>query len=149
MNGLGLIDRGLTTHGMNLGGFDEKLFRALGIDDGSVVPEKLVSHVAAGIQRAIEQSVERIAGSAKKICLAGGLGTNALLVAALEKNHEVFVQPAAGNAGTAIGAVLHAAASVYGRSATVGLRTYVWARSTRVKRSSRYWRTASCDSSIC
>ena len=32
---------------------------------------------------------------------------NALLVAALEREREVFVQPAAGNAGTAIGAVLH------------------------------------------
>ena len=107
---------------MNLGGFDEKLFKTLDIDDGSVVPEKLRPHVAAGLQRAIEQSVRKIAGKAKKLCLAGGLGTNALLVAALEQDHEVFVQPAAGNAGTAIGAVLHAAASVYGRSATSGLR---------------------------
>ena len=86
------------------------------------MPEKLRPHVAAGIQRAVEQSVGRIAGDAKKLCFAGGLATNALLVAALEQDHEVFVQPAAGNAGTAIGAVLHAAASVYGHSATSGLR---------------------------
>ena len=42
---------------------------------------------------------------------------NALLVAALEREHNVFVQPAAGNAGTAIGAVLHASASIYGQNA--------------------------------
>ena len=107
---------------MNLGGFDEKLFETLGIEDGSVVPERLRPHVAAGIQRAVEQAVIRLAGSAKKVCLAGGLGMNALLVAALERDHDVFVQPAAGNAGTAIGAVLHTAASIYGQTATVGLR---------------------------
>ena len=49
-----------------------------------------------------------MAGSAKNLCLAGGLGFNALLVSSLEQHKNVFVQPAAGNAGTAIGAVLHA-----------------------------------------
>jgi carbamoyltransferase len=107
---------------MNLGGFDEKLFKTLGIEDGSVVPERLRPHVAAGIQRSVEQAVIKLAGSAKKVCLAGGLGMNALLVAALERDRDVFVQPAAGNAGTAIGAVLHTAASIYGQTATVGLR---------------------------
>ena len=104
------------------GGFDEKLYRALSIEDGSAVPEKLKPHVAAGIQRAIENAVIRLAGDAKRVCLAGGLGMNALLVSALERDRQVFVQPAAGNAGTAIGAALHAAASVYGKQAKTSLR---------------------------
>jgi carbamoyltransferase len=108
---------------MNLGGFDERLFKAFGIEDGSVVPERLRPHVAAGIQLAIEQAVVRLAGNAKKVCLAGGLGMNALLVAALERDREVFVQPAAGNSGTAIGAVLHTAVSVYGQTAKMDLRS--------------------------
>jgi carbamoyltransferase len=98
------------------------LFKAFGIEDGSLVPERLRPHVAAGIQLAIEQAVVRLAGNAKKVCLAGGLGMNAILVAALERDREVFVQPAAGNSGTAIGAVLHTAVSVYGQTAKVDLR---------------------------
>ena len=58
------------------------------------------------------------------LCLAGGLGLNALLVSALERSAQfenVFVQPAAGNAGTAMGAVLEAWHSVYGQTARVSL----------------------------
>jgi len=69
------------------------------------------AHVAAGIQRAVESAVIRMAGNCENLCLAGGLGLNALLVSALENAFgpgNVFVQPAAGNAGTAIGAVLDA-----------------------------------------
>jgi carbamoyltransferase len=107
---------------LNRGGFDEKLFGALGIEDDSGVPATLKAHVAAGVQRAIEKAVERLAGDAKNVCLAGGLAMNALLVAALERKHNVFVQPAAGNAGTAIGAVLHASASIYGQTPVASLR---------------------------
>ncbi len=107
---------------LDRGGFDEKLFQELGIDRDSAIPEKLRPHVAAGIQRAVENAVIRLAGDAKRLCLAGGLGMNALLVSALEREREVFVQPAAGNAGTAIGAVLHTAATVFGEKARVSLR---------------------------
>lgn len=106
---------------LNRGGFDDKLLRALGIEDG-VIPERLRPHIAAGIQRATENILIRLAGDARNVCLAGGLGMNALLVAALERDHNVFVQPAAGNAGTAIGAVLHAAASAYGHKGAVSLK---------------------------
>jgi carbamoyltransferase len=47
---------------------------------------------------------------------------NVMLVAALEKHHSVFVQPAAGNAGTALGAALHAWHSVYEQTARISLR---------------------------
>jgi carbamoyltransferase len=116
------IDRSwFETSRLERGGFDEKLFRGLEIEDGSVIPEKLKAHVAAGVQRAVENAVIRLAGAAERVCLAGGLGMNALLVSALERDRSVFVQPAAGNAGTAIGAVLHTAATVFGRTAHVSL----------------------------
>ena len=48
-------------------------------------PKSLRAPLAAGIQRAVEQTVVRIAGSgARQLCFAGGLGLNALLVSALE-----------------------------------------------------------------
>ncbi len=46
---------------------------------------------------------------------------NALLVACLEREKQVFVQPAGGNAGTALGAVLWAWHNVYHESARVAL----------------------------
>ena len=52
-------------------------------------------------------SVIGLAGEGTNLCLAGGLFFNALLVEALERSgrwKQVFVQPAAGNAGTALGA---------------------------------------------
>jgi carbamoyltransferase len=100
---------------VSMGGFSGKLYAALGVEDGGAVPEKLKPHVAAGVQRAVEGAVVRMATDARQVCLAGGLALNVLLVAALERTRDVFVQPAAGNAGTAIGAVLHAWHSVYER----------------------------------
>jgi carbamoyltransferase len=90
------------------GGFSDKLYQALGLADGAPIPEGLKPHIAAGIQRSTEAVVNRMADGAENLCLAGGIGMNALLVAALERQRNVFVQPAAGNAGTAIGAALHA-----------------------------------------
>lgn len=116
------VDRSwLDTDGHGAGGFSSKLHRALGIEEDQPVPPELRGHVAAGLQRALERVVARMAGPAENICLAGGLGLNALLVSALEQDRNVFVQPAAGNAGTAIGAVLWAWHSVYGEKAREGL----------------------------
>jgi carbamoyltransferase len=67
--------------------------------------------IARGLQKTIEQAVLDLAGDGENLCLAGGLFFNALLVEALEKSgrwRNVFVQPAAGNSGTALGAVYHA-----------------------------------------
>jgi carbamoyltransferase len=80
--------------------------------------------VAAGIQQAVEQRTIEMAGAGRNLCLAGGLGLNALLVSALERRagfKNVFVQPAAGNAGTAIGAALEAWHGTYGRGERVSL----------------------------
>jgi carbamoyltransferase len=103
-------DRGFfSTERLKGGGFGERFYDRLGIEDGAPIPEPLRAHVAAGMQKALEDAVIRMAGSGRNLCLAGGLGLNALLVSALENRSEfenVYVQPIAGNAGTAIGAVL-------------------------------------------
>jgi carbamoyltransferase len=103
------------------GGFADRVYEKLGVSAGAPVPAGLRGHVAAGVHRAVTRTVVRLAGDAPRICLAGGLGLNALLVAELERDREVFVQPASGNAGTAIGAVLHTAAFVYGEKRRVSL----------------------------
>jgi carbamoyltransferase len=85
------------------GGFSRKFLDEIG-------PAIDTPAVARGLQAAVERAVVRLAGTARNLCIAGGLGFNALLIAALENSglfENVFVQPAAGNAGTALGAVLH------------------------------------------
>ena len=105
------------------GGFSARFYERLGIAEGAAAPESLRAPLAAGIQRAIEQTVVRMAGSGTNLCFAGGLGLNALLVSALERSsfENVFVQPAAGDAGTAIGAVLHTWHAVYNQSQRIPL----------------------------
>ncbi|HEV2690313.1 MAG TPA: carbamoyltransferase C-terminal domain-containing protein [Bryobacteraceae bacterium] len=104
------------------GGFSAKFYHGLGLEDGAAIPESMRASIAAALQKAIERTVLCMSGAAKNICLAGGLGYNALLVSALEQHKNVFVQPAAGNAGTAIGAVLHAWHDVYRESRRTSLR---------------------------
>jgi len=104
------------------GGFSAKFYQAIGLDHGAAIPEPVRLSIAAALQKSIERTVLCMAGSAKNVCLAGGLGYNALLVHALEQHKNVFVQPAAGNAGTAIGAVLHAWHSIYRESRRANLQ---------------------------
>ncbi len=114
------IDAERLTHG----GFSEKFFARLGVSGDDRVPAALRAHVAAGVQRAVEQIVRDMAGSGGNLCLAGGLGFNALLVAALERSEQwnnVFVQPCAGNAGTALGAVFHGWHRVFGQTARLSM----------------------------
>lgn len=106
------------------GGFSAKFFKALSLQDGAPVPAAMWAPLAAGLQRAIESTVIQMAGSGRNLCLAGGLGLNALLVSALEhsgKFSDVFVQPAAGNAGTALGAVCYAWHGAYRQKRRVPL----------------------------
>jgi carbamoyltransferase len=91
------------------GGFGPRFYERLGLEDGAAIPDAMRAHLAAGIQKASEDAAIRMAGEGRNLCLAGGFGLNALLVSALETRsgyERVFVQPASGNAGTAIGAVL-------------------------------------------
>ncbi len=103
------------------GGFSGKFYRSLGLDDEAVIPEAIKAPLAAGLQRAVERAVLRMAGDSPRLCLAGGVALNALLVSALERTRDVFVQPAAGNAGAALGAVFHAWHNVYGEKRRASL----------------------------
>src|SRR5580698_11554820 len=78
---------------LSQGGFSEKFYARLGLEGGEEIPETLRAPLAAGLQRAIESIVLRMAGSEERLCVAGGLGMNALLISALERSKQVFVQP--------------------------------------------------------
>ncbi len=103
------------------GGFSENFYRRLGLEDGVEIPEPLKAPVAAGLQSTVERAVLRMAGPAGKLCVAGGLGLNALLISSLERSKNVFVQPAAGNTGTALGAVFYAWNNVLGQTKRASL----------------------------
>ena len=100
--------------------FTHEFYRRAGIahepaDDApeTRVVEALRARIAAGLQRACEIILCEWLGALREefkqrsLCLAGGLFLNPLLVAAIEGRagfENVFVQPAAGNEGTALGA---------------------------------------------
>jgi carbamoyltransferase len=93
------------------GGFSAKLFEKLDLTDGAKIPETMASSLAHGLQKAVEETVAGMAGEGENLCLGGGLFLNALLVESLERGGKwknVFVQGAAGNAGSSIGAACHA-----------------------------------------
>lgn len=93
------------------GGFSSRFYSELGLADASVPAAKLKADIAHGLQKAVEEYVLDLAGSGENLCLAGGLFFNALLVAAFENSgrwRNVYVQPAAGNSGTALGAAFAA-----------------------------------------
>jgi carbamoyltransferase len=108
------------------GGFSGRFFKRIGVAEPGPIPQELRPHIAAGLQQAMEDAVIRLAGKGTNLCFAGGLGLNALLISALENRsgfQDVFVQPVAGNAGTAIGAVLETWHHIYGHSRRVPLHT--------------------------
>jgi carbamoyltransferase len=105
------------------GGFSAKFYERLGLAEGAPVPERMRPSLAAGIQCAIEHTALEMAGEGENLCLGGGLFLNALLVSRLESSarwKNVFVQPAAGNAGTALGAVFYAWHQVYRQKERTG-----------------------------
>jgi carbamoyltransferase len=106
---------------LSQGGFSEKFYRQIGLEDGADIPKEMHPSLAAGLQRAIEGVVLRMAGPAENLCLAGGLALNALLISSLEQSKKVFVQPAAGNTGTALGAVFYAWNGVMGQKKRASL----------------------------
>jgi carbamoyltransferase len=127
-DGIGLrVDRSwFDNNRLGRGGFSARFYAGLGLDDGAEIPEQMKPLIAAGLQSAIERLVLEMAGEGENLCLAGGLGLNALLVASLERSgkwRNVFVQPAAGNSGTALGAAYHAWHVAQGREARAPLET--------------------------
>lgn len=91
------------------GGFSDKFFSAAKIKPGGTLSSKTKADLAASMQAVTERAVLEMAGEGGNLCLAGGLAMNAMLVSALERSERfdsVWVQPAGGNAGTALGAAL-------------------------------------------
>jgi len=89
------------------GGFGEKFFERTGIEARPPLPAEVRADLAASVQAAVAEAIVTMAGDGENLCFAGGLALNALLVSALERSgrfRNVWVQPAGGNAGTAIGA---------------------------------------------
>ena len=105
------------------GGFSEKFFAEAGLDPGEGVSDETRANLAASIQQAVEHTVLETACKfiaqqrTRRLCLAGGVALNSLLIERLEDSEEVddvFVQPAAGNAGNALGAALYCAHGLLG-----------------------------------
>ena len=105
--------------------FSKEFYRAIGVkppagqgeaqqEAREVVPgEALRKQLAASVQAGCARVAAELAEAYRKktgaawLCLGGGVFLNPLIVAAVEKNtgyEQVFVQPAAGNEGTALGA---------------------------------------------
>ncbi len=109
------------------GGFSAKFFERVGISSAADLNSNDRADMAASIQRALEGYVMKLATGAKNVCLAGGVAWNALLISALEHSGRyrgVFAQPAAGNAGTALGAALQVWHDVTGGEARLNCGGY-------------------------
>lgn len=107
------------------GTFQAQFFEELGVSPNTLTEEQK-RDVACSMQTAMQDAVIAMAGDAKNVCIAGGLAFNVLLVEALERSgrfENIFVQPAAGNAGTAIGAALYAWHSLNPQAGRVPFRT--------------------------
>jgi carbamoyltransferase len=105
------------------GGFGAKFYDRIGLPDGARIPPALAPSIARGLQKTIEETVLGLAGEGENLALAGGLFYNALLVESLERSgrwKNVFVQPAAGNAGTALGAAFQVSRKHYSGSLLLG-----------------------------
>ncbi|MBI3934221.1 MAG: carbamoyltransferase [Acidobacteria bacterium] len=100
------------------GGFSETFFQEAGLTPAEAVTEECCANLAASIQQAVEDTVLEIGKQAvalrtvRNLCLGGGMALNSMLVERMENAglfEKVFVQPAAGNAGNALGAALYCA----------------------------------------
>ena len=95
--------------------FSKLFYDALGISSGKSkeTPYITRAEIASSIQKATESALLGMLKALRKnhhcenLCLSGGLFLNPLLVSAIERDagyNNVFVQPASGNEGTALGA---------------------------------------------
>ena len=93
--------------------FSTKFYQQVGLAEGEQPGETHGRALASSIQEACAEIIAELAQdlrhqhSVQDVCFAGGLFQNALLVASIEKKlgiNQVFVPPAPGNAGTAVGA---------------------------------------------
>jgi carbamoyltransferase len=132
--GLPLFDRKYCSAGPDgTGVFSPRLYRELGLSRTVPPTDRSVrAAIARSAQDVLEELVLRIAEhfhevtGADSLCLAGGVFQNVLLVRALEQRssfRNVYVQPIAGNAGTALGAAFLARKKSLGRSGRAPLNT--------------------------
>ena len=109
------------------GGVSARFFAELGLQSGEALPIDVRANLAASLQNAVAEAVIAMLATGSQggdVCVAGGLGLNAFLVHALEeKFSKVFVQPMAGNAGTALGAALFAWHNFYGEERRIPFET--------------------------
>jgi len=124
--GLPSLDRRYFTQGPDgTGIFAPRLYRELGLSrSGPPADGSVRANLARSAQEALEEFVLRLAEKCRELtgtdslCLAGGVFQNVLLVRALEQRssfRNVYVQPVADNAGTALGAAFLARKKASGR----------------------------------
>jgi carbamoyltransferase len=132
--GLPVLDRKYFSPGPDKAGhFSPRLFRELGLSRTKPPTDRTVRvTIASSAQSVLEEMIVRLAenlretANADSLCLAGGVLQNVMLVRALEQRgnfKNVFVQPVAGNAGTALGAAYLAHKKATGLSGRSPLST--------------------------
>jgi carbamoyltransferase len=103
----------------------DDFYKTLDLTDRRPPQNALLAAVARSAQEHLEETVVALAETfrlrtgAPYLCLAGGVFLNVLLVRALEERtgfSRIFVQPASGNPGTALGAAYLARARANGRN---------------------------------
>jgi carbamoyltransferase len=122
--------------------FTDEFYRRLGIPPESLsqhstpdLTNPLWMNIASSFEKACEvllaEWLESLRGQTgtKYLCLAGGLFLNPLLVAAVERQtkfEKVFVQPAAGNEGTSLGAAWLAWHQALNRPRIAPMKSLYW-----------------------
>jgi carbamoyltransferase len=126
-NGLPALNRRYFATGPDRRGvFPPQFYRELGLSSRNlVISPSLRANLARSAQDFLEEIALQLAANfqestgARSLCLAGGVFLNVLLVHALETRgpfDHVYVQPVAGNAGTALGAAYLSRKKITGRS---------------------------------
>jgi len=126
-NGLPALNRGYFDAAPDRQGiFSPSFYRELGLSSRNLaLTPALRADLARSAQDCLEEIVLQLAVNfqqqtgARSLCLAGGVFLNVLLVRALETRgsfDRVYVQPVAGNAGTALGAAYLSRKKITGRS---------------------------------
>ncbi len=119
------LDRAyLDSDRLTRGGFSSRFFEELQRSPEAEFSLSQKADLAASLQTAVSESIIAMLGASENVCVAGGLALNARLVHALEQRFaHAFVQPVAGNAGTALGAALHAWHNFYRQETRVPFNT--------------------------
>ena len=103
--------------------------------DGLCRSNEHYADIAASIQRVTEEVLVRLANSLhretklKRLCIAGGVGLNSVANGRILREtpfEELFVQPAAGDGGGALGAALYAYHAVLGKPRNFVLEHAYW-----------------------